>query len=157
MNGLLGLIALSLVAAANVCERGNFEVLWRLSYVFYSACPLEGGCSPVWAQWSSWGECSTTCGQGQRERTRPCGGEGECLGRGSEEVCYDKNSLFILLSLGAVLSHRLHSNNVLVSLVTLYTNVRRWQTDAFTRQWTRARRAGKCLCYAKNIPCTNVS
>ena len=57
-------------------------------------CPVHG----AWAQWSSWGSCSVTCGNGQMLRTRTCtdpapqyGGQ-ECSGSDTEtETCQESS------------------------------------------------------------------
>lgn len=49
-------------------------------------CIVDGG----WSDWSSWGECSKSCGHGQETRTRTCTnpppqhGGNYCLGVGLE-------------------------------------------------------------------------
>ncbi|XP_068104559.1 hemicentin-2 [Hyperolius riggenbachi] len=49
-------------------------------------CPVDGG----WTGWSSWSQCSTTCGEGNRQRTRSCfspppqNGGKPCVGKDTE-------------------------------------------------------------------------
>ncbi|CAM9592142.1 unnamed protein product [Lampetra fluviatilis] len=51
-------------------------------------CPVDGG----WSDWSPWEECSRSCGQGNRTRTRTCGnppaqhGGRACEGRPLERI-----------------------------------------------------------------------
>ena len=42
--------------------------------------------------WSEWGDCSTTCGEGIQTRTRICPGPYECIGEGSETEACPNNS-----------------------------------------------------------------
>ncbi|KAG8447614.1 hypothetical protein GDO86_014935 [Hymenochirus boettgeri] len=53
-------------------------------------CPVDGG----WTGWNRWGQCSTTCGEGTRQRTRSCfspppqNGGKPCVGNDKEsEIC----------------------------------------------------------------------
>ena len=52
------------------------------------ACPVYG----TWGQWSSYGECSKSCGYGNKKRTRVCNrekGEEDCKGRSvSQTSCF---------------------------------------------------------------------
>ena len=41
--------------------------------------------------WSEWGDCSTTCGEGTRTRTRTCPGPYECIGEDIETVTCPNN------------------------------------------------------------------
>ncbi|KAK6188476.1 hypothetical protein SNE40_004643 [Patella caerulea] len=54
-------------------------------------CPIDG----VWLEWTSWSECSTTCGGGISQRTRNCqqpqyGGQ-DCLGNNTDTVSCNEN------------------------------------------------------------------
>ncbi|XP_035222665.1 hemicentin-1-like isoform X3 [Stegodyphus dumicola] len=62
----------------------------QTDYCNNAQCPINGG----WGQWSSWGECSSSCNKGQKKRFRSCdnptpaGGGRDCLGPSQEiEVC----------------------------------------------------------------------
>ncbi|XP_041428394.1 hemicentin-2 isoform X1 [Xenopus laevis] len=55
-----------------------------------SLCPVDGG----WTSWSRWAPCSSTCGEGSRQRTRSCfspppqNGGKACAGKDTEtEIC----------------------------------------------------------------------
>ena len=55
--------------------------------------PLDTTVNIIWIlgefeQWSEWGACSTTCGEGTRTRTRNCLGPYECVGSATQsELC----------------------------------------------------------------------
>lgn len=56
-----------------------------------------------WKAWETWSECSTTCGGGQRNRTRECNdalhGGTDCIGESMQnESCNTQNCPGIYLS-----------------------------------------------------------
>ena len=51
---------------------GDTSLYWYTNNIMSSQCMSE--------PWSEWGDCSTTCGEGTRNRTRKCVAPYECIG-----------------------------------------------------------------------------
>ncbi|XP_071963186.1 uncharacterized protein [Antedon mediterranea] len=55
---------------------------FKLRYVVKSTAPA------TWDSWSSWGDCSATCGTGYKQRTRTCSGS-TCIGLNMQTISCD--------------------------------------------------------------------
>ena len=70
--------------------------MWFFKYLL-----VDGG----WSEWSEWGVCNETCGNGSRSRSRACSnpsaqyGGNECVGDDLQlERCYNQSCIGMLSS-----------------------------------------------------------